>query len=209
MDVLGFLLPFLPGGRCMLSRRDVEGMIPLMTDESPSTERNENIWAPWRMVYIDKLAAGDDGCFLCNYRDNGDNDEENLVLWRGQRSFAVMNRYPYTGGHTMVAPLAHLGSLEDLDGKTMREMMEMMRDLQQVLSRAIRAEGFNIGMNIGRCAGAGLPGHLHMHIVPRWGGDTNFMPVLGDVHVIPASLGELYEQLRRTSDELGLPRLCP
>jgi len=180
-----------------------------MTDESSGTERNENIWAPWRTVYMDKLAAGGDGCFLCRYRDDADNDEKNLVLWRGPRSFAVMNCYPYTGGHTLVAPLAHLGDLNELDAQTMREIMEMLRDLQHVLSRAVRAEGFNIGMNVGRCAGAGLPGHLHVHIVPRWRGDTNFMPVFAGVHVIPASLDELYSQLRRSSEELKLPRLSP
>jgi len=180
-----------------------------MGEGSASTERNRNIWAPWRVEYIDALAEGADDCFLCRCRDEKDNDEKNLLLWRGRRSFAILNRFPYTGGHSMVAPLEHVAELAELDGETMREMMELLRDLQRVLARTIRAEGFNIGMNIGRCAGAGLPGHLHVHIVPRWRGDTNFMPVFGKVHVIPTSLELLYAQLREASEELKLPRISP
>ncbi len=177
-----------------------------MTDKSTSTERNSNIWAPWRMKYIDALNDGGDGCFLCRYRDEQE-DEKNFVLWRGPRCFAMLNLFPYTGGHSMVAPLEHVGELTGLDAPTMMEMMEHVRDLQAVLARAIRAEGFNVGINIGRCAGAGLPGHLHVHVVPRWGGDTNFMPVFGDVRVIPAALEELYTQIRQAAAELDLPKL--
>ena len=178
-----------------------------MGEESGSTERQVNLWAPWRMEYIASLADEGDGCFLCRYRDEASRDEANLVLWRGRRSFAVMNRFPYTGGHTMIAPLAHVGTLGELDHETLCEMMEILRDTQQVLERVVHAHGFNIGMNIGRCAGAGLPGHLHVHIVPRWTGDTNFMAVFGQVRVIPETLDRLYGQLREAGEELGLPKL--
>jgi ATP adenylyltransferase len=179
-----------------------------MGEQSHSTERKTNLWAPWRMEYIDGLGGDQpDGCFLCRYRDQIDRDGANLVLWRGRKSLAVMNRFPYTGGHSMVAPTAHVASLDELEPAAMVEMLEMVRDLQKVLARAIRAEGFNIGMNVGRCAGAGLPGHLHIHVVPRWGGDTNFMAVLGEVRVIPQRLEELYELLRRAGQDLKLPNL--
>jgi len=160
------------------------------------------------MEYIDGLHAdADDGCFLCRYRDETQSDEDNLVLWRGRRSLAVMNRFPYTGGHSMVAPFDHVAALDDLDAETMLEIMRMLRDLRKLLAHALRAQGFNVGMNIGRCAGAGLPGHLHIHMVPRWTGDTNFMAVLGAARVIPQTLGALFAQLRQASEQLELPRL--
>ncbi len=173
----------------------------------PPQAGNINLWAPWRIEYIQSLATDDDSCFLCNYRDDPDKDAENLLLWRGKNCFAVMNRFPYTGGHMLVAPLEHLAGLEDLSGAVMCEMMEMARDLQIVIKRAIGAHGFNVGMNIGRCAGAGLPGHLHLHVVPRWNGDTNFMSALGDIRVIPQALSQLYEHLKIVSEELGMPKL--
>ena len=180
-----------------------------MNEESSSTERNRNIWAPWRIEYINELSDEGNGCFLCRYRDQPQKDAENLVLWRGQRCLAVLNRFPYTGGHSMVAPLAHVGGLGDLDAPAMLEMMCMLRDLQSALERTVHAQGFNVGINIGRCAGAGLPGHLHVHIVPRWNGDTNFMAVLGGARVIPQSLDLLYAALKKASAELHLPRECP
>ena len=178
-----------------------------MSRENPGGERNHNIWAPWRMEYIDMLAEGDDGCFICRLRDDAEKDTENLVLWRGTKSFAMLNLFPYAGGHTMVAPYEHVASLADLDGPVMREMMEQVRDIQQLLTNVIRAQGFNIGMNVGRCAGAGLPDHLHIHVVPRWPGDTNFMSVLGKVRVIPQALSDLYEQLTKAAGKLKLPAL--
>ena len=176
-----------------------------MSDPSRPGERPRNLWAPWRMEYIDSLRAPAGECFLCRHRDEAD-DRKNLVLWRGRRCFALLNRFPYTGGHSMVAPLEHLAGLDDLDDQTMLEMMRLVRDLRTLLAEALRAEGCNLGVNIGRCAGAGLPGHLHVHVVPRWQGDTNFMPVLGDVRVIPQSLEALYDRLRQTADRLGLPK---
>jgi ATP adenylyltransferase len=174
-----------------------------------NSEQNRNLWAPWRMEYIDSLSAPSDGCFLCHHRDHADDDAKNYVLWRGRRSFVVLNRFPYTGGHSMVAPFDHVADLSEVDDETMLEMIQLLRDLQRALTHAVRAEGFNIGINIGRCAGAGLPGHLHIHIVPRWSGDTNFMAVFGGVRVIPQSLDALYEALRKSSDALKLPHLKP
>jgi len=178
-----------------------------MDSDSSSKERSANIWAPWRMEYIDALDDGQDGCFLCRYKDDPANDRDNLVFWRGRRSLAVLNRFPYTGGHSMIAPLEHLANLGDLDEQTMLEMMRMLRDAQQLLTEVIRAEGFNVGMNIGRCAGAGLPGHLHIHIVPRWPSDTNFITVFSQARVIPITLESLYEQIVQASKNLNLPRL--
>jgi ATP adenylyltransferase len=178
-----------------------------MGEESSSTERNRNIWAPWRMEYIDSLSEKPGGCFLCRYRDEVGSDARNLVLWRGPRTLTVLNRFPYTGGHSMVAPLEHVADLVDLDDATLLELLRSIRDLRQVLARALRAEGFNIGINIGRCAGAGLPGHLHAHLVPRWPGDTNFMPVFGGVRVIPQTLEALYEQVQQAARDLALPKL--
>ncbi len=177
-----------------------------MNDSSKSTERKCNIWAPWRMEYIESLSQKDKGCFLCRYRDDPQNDRENLILWRGENVFAIINRFPYTGGHCLVAPCQHVGQLSDLDSKTITELMEMLRDLQAALEKALCAEGFNIGINIGRCAGAGLPEHLHAHIVPRWSGDTNFMPVFGDVRVIPEFLTTTYDRIIQATKQLGLDK---
>ena len=177
-----------------------------MSGEQASPEWKSNLWAPWRMEYIESLGGEEGGCFLCGIRDNPGDDEKNLLIWRGRRSFTVLNRFPYTGGHSLIAPLDHVGGLGDINERTLLEMMAAVRDIQEALSHAIRAQGFNIGINIGRCAGAGLPGHLHIHVVPRWSGDTNFMPVFGDVRVIPDSLQKLRDRIRRASEELGLPK---
>lgn len=182
-------------------------IVPRMANDSGSTERQRNLWAPWRMEYIDALSEGEDGCFLCRYRDEPGKDRENLVLWRTGRCFSVMNRFPYTGGHTLIAPYEHVPSLSDLPRETMADMMELLRDAQEVLRETLRAQGFNIGINVGRCAGAGLPGHIHMHIVPRWEGDTNFMAVFGGARVIPQALQRLHEQLLEAGRKLHLPKM--
>ena len=179
-----------------------------MDDSREDIRRNRNIWAPWRMQYVSSIGPDgpDGGCFLCRNRDEKE-DERNLVLWRGRRAFAMLNLFPYVGGHAMVAPYEHVGGLDALDEPTLLELMTQARDLRAVLSKALDADGFNVGINLGRCAGAGLPGHLHVHVVPRWRGDTNFIPVLADVRVIPVSLEEVYDLVRGTADELGLPNL--
>jgi ATP adenylyltransferase len=179
-----------------------------MDESSRSAGQNRNIWAPWRMEYIDSLGQDGNGCFLCRHRDDPAGDEANLVLWRGKRTFALLNRFPYTGGHSIVAPYVHVAELADLDDAAMLEMVQMLRDLQKALSVAVRAQGFNVGINIGRCAGAGLPGHIHAHIVPRWAGDTNFMPVFGGAKVIPIRLETLRGQILKAGAELNLPKLA-
>ncbi|MBN1766160.1 MAG: HIT domain-containing protein [Sedimentisphaerales bacterium] len=177
---------------------------------------HDTLWAPWRMEYLkgledsDKKASsggsGEDNCFLCSYwNEPAQRDRENLLLWRGQKAMLVFNRYPYSAGHLLIAPVAHVPELESLDNDTILEMMHMTRDGQKVLSEAISPHGFNIGINIGRCAGAGLPGHIHLHLVPRWNGDTNCMTVIARARIISQSLDELYDQLWEISQKLDLP----
>ena len=181
-----------------------------MDDSPEKVGRALNLWAPWRMEYvsgIDDSQAAE--CFLCRDRDHPDEDQKNLLIWRGPRCMAVLNRFPYTGGHSLVAPYDHVPGLGDLPTATIVEMMEMIRDLQALLRHTVHAHGFNIGMNVGRCAGAGLPGHIHMHIVPRWDGDTNFLPALGGTRVIPNLLDDLLAELMQAGRELNLPNLTP
>ena len=178
-----------------------------MSEQRDSSEWKTNIWAPWRMEYIESLGTGEDDCFLCETLAHAEKDDENHVIWRGKRSFAMLNRFPYTGGHSLISPNRHVGELAEVDEPTLLEMFALVRDMQRALAHAIRAQGFNIGINVGRCAGAGLPGHLHVHIVPRWSGDTNFMAVFGDVRVIPTSLSRLRDELRQAGRQLGLPEL--
>ena len=151
----------------------------------------EQIWAPWRTVYIGKSHGGD--CIFCQ-KLNSDQDRANLLLTRGDKTFVIMNLYPYNNGHLLIAPKRHVGEIEDLTGEEMLELFQVTQKMVKVL-RAFNPEGFNVGINIGRIAGAGVPGHFHIHVVPRWGGDTNFMPVFGDVKVISESLEVTYQKL--------------
>ncbi len=166
----------------------------------------KNLWAPWRMKYIKGLISEHE-CFLCHYRDNPENDAENYVLWRTEKAFVVFNRFPYNNGHLLIAPLRHVPDLDEMDEGEMLEMVKLVRDCKLALSKTVNPHGFNVGLNIGRCAGAGLPGHLHFHIVPRWTGDTNFMSVLGDTDVISQGLTELYDILKDVGQKEGLPRV--
>ena len=170
-------------------------------------EFNRNLWAPWRMEYIRSLADenAEDGCFLCQYAANSDSDSENHVIWRGPTCLTTFNRFPYSNGHLLVAPLGHLAELDDLEDAVLDELIRQVRDARRLLAATVCAHGFNIGMNFGRCAGAGLPDHLHVHVVPRWDGDTNFMAVAGDTRVISQAIEAIYEQMRETSTQLGLP----
>lgn len=171
---------------------------------------NKNLWAPWRMEYLQSMERpGGDECFLCRYWASPEQDRDNLVVWRGPGAMAVLNRFPYTSGHVLIAPRVHTAELSGLSARQLAEIMCLTRDMQTLLSRAIQPQGFNVGMNFGHCAGAGLPDHLHIHLVPRWEGDTNFMSVLGQVRVIPQALKDLYELLRRVSAEMGLPKCEP
>lgn len=174
-------------------------------------ECSKNLWAPWRSEYIHSLGepSGDQagGCFLCRYVDQPEQDAANHVLWRGPCCLTVFNRFPYSNGHLLVAPRKHLAGLDELDDPTLDELIRSVRDAQRLLAHTTSAHGFNIGMNFGRCAGAGLPGHLHVHIVPRWEGDTNFMAVVSDTRVISESIDALYNKMRAAAEGLGLPPL--
>ena len=167
----------------------------------------KNLWAPWRMEYIAGLGpGGDDGCFLCQVIGTPQADEQNNVLWRSARTLVLLNLFPYSSGHVLVTPTAHLAEPEDLSDEVLLELMQRTRDAKRVLQAALAAQGFNIGINLGRCAGAGLPGHLHVHVVPRWNGDINFMAVLGDVKVMPQSLAEVRHLFLTKAAELGLAK---
>ena len=154
----------------------------------------ERLWAPWRLEYVgrpDKEA----GCFLCEAARSAD-DERHLVLWRGETCFAMLNRFPYNNGHLMVAPNAHKRSLAELAEGERLEQLELIVRCQDSLAKAVTPAGFNVGLNLGAAAGAGVVGHMHWHVVPRWEGDTNFMPVVAETKVIPQSLSHLWQLLR-------------
>ncbi|MFC1739456.1 HIT domain-containing protein [Planctomycetota bacterium] len=167
---------------------------------------NKNLWAPWRINYVQSCNDGSE-CFICHDLRNTEEDDENLVLWRTDKSIVVLNRYPYNNGHLLIAPARHIATLEQAGDDELLEMIKLVSDAQKALSLAISPHGFNVGMNFGRCAGAGLPGHLHIHLVPRWDGDTNFMNVCSDTNVISQSLTELLEILKKVSAENNLPDL--
>jgi len=156
----------------------------------------DQLWAPWRLAYVaaGPKPAADPGCFICRGLAEA-NDRANLIVLRTARSAVVLNRFPYNNGHLLVAPLAHKGQLSELSEDELLDLQLVLRRMIATLDGAMKPDGYNVGLNLGKVAGAGLPGHLHWHIVPRWHGDTNFMPVVGDVKVIPQSLDALYELL--------------
>ncbi|MCK4658333.1 MAG: HIT domain-containing protein [Phycisphaerae bacterium] len=162
---------------------------------------NKNLWAPWRMEFIRSLEKEQQacGCFLCNYWSDPDSDSDNHVVWRGKTAFVVMNRFPYTNGHLLIASAAHKGDYEQLTDDELLEMQVLTRQSLRLLRDTVHAQGFNIGVNLGHCAGAGLPDHIHIHVVPRWAGDTNYMAVLGDTRVIPDGLDSLYHNLLKNA----------
>ena len=167
-----------------------------------------NIWAPWRISYLKGLVdvkKNDEGesCFLCDYwKASPDNDRANLLLHRGEKAMVVMNGYPYTAGHLLIAPIEHLADLSVVNDEIMAEVTHLTRYYQAVLKETLNPHGFNIGINLGRCAGAGLPGHMHQHIVPRWNGDTNFMSAVADTRTISQSLLELYDEIKASEEKL-------
>ena len=171
-------------------------------------EFSSNLWAPWRMEYIRSLAADvtDEGCFLCRYWHEPLADPANHVVWRAKSSFVVMNRFPYTNGHLIVSHAEHKSDFSQLADDELIQMTRTIRDSVELLRATLGPQGFNIGYNVGHCAGAGLPGHLHAHVVPRWSGDTNFMAVIGDTRVIPDSLDAVYAELMKNVESVGLRR---
>jgi len=156
---------------------------------------SDRLWAPWRLSYVKTDEPKRPGCFLCNYRDE-DHDAENLVLLRGKTAAIVLNRFPYNNGHLLIAPLKHKACLSELTDEEHLECLQLITQMVTTIKNTMNADGFNVGLNLGKSAGAGLPGHLHWHVVPRWDGDTNFMPIVGDTKVIPQSLDELYSLLK-------------
>lgn len=155
---------------------------------------NDVLFTPWRMDYLTGNAPASTGCLFCELQGLG--DAEALIVHRGDRVFAVLNRYPYSNGHVMVVPRAHKASLGELDRAERCELMDAAARLEGALRADYAPHGLNAGLNLGKCAGAGVPGHLHLHLVPRWDGDTNFMTVIGATRVVPEDLGVTWHRLR-------------
>jgi ATP adenylyltransferase len=153
----------------------------------------KHLWSPWRLEYLN--APKEDGCIFCRAAES-DEDRVNLILLRGERAFLILNRFPYNNGHLMVVPLAHVPSLEDLDAPTLTEMMLLLNRGLAALRAAMHPDGFNLGANLGRVAGAGVQDHVHLHAVPRWLGDTNFMPIVGETRVVPETWLQTYDNLK-------------
>ncbi len=161
---------------------------------------SERLWAPWRMQYVSTAGKTDIGCIFCT-KPAEEQDEANLIVLRGGRAFAMLNLFPYTSGHLMVAPYRHTGDLVRLSDEEWLDLGRLTQQCIQALERVYKPDGFNIGFNIGRAAGAGIEGHLHLHIVPRWHGDTNFMTTIGEVRVLPETLDETYRRLKAVLEE--------
>jgi len=154
----------------------------------------EYLFRPWRMKYI--MAEKLKGCIFCD-KPQEDRDKENYILYRAKTCFIMLNIYPYNNGHLMIAPYKHLPDLQGIEDRELSELMLVTRKSIQILTKAMKPDGFNIGLNLGRVAGAGVEDHLHVHVVPRWNGDTNFMPTIGDTKVIPELLDATYEKLKK------------
>jgi ATP adenylyltransferase len=153
----------------------------------------EYLWAPWRIEYIQRAAKG--GCILCQ-KPGENNDEANFILYRGQHNFIILNAFPYNPGHLMVAPYRHIANLQNLRDEEAKEHFDIVKKSLGLLREVMEPAGFNIGLNLGKVAGAGIAEHLHTHIVPRWQGDTNFIPVLSNTKVVSEALDATYQKLR-------------
>ncbi len=161
------------------------------------------LWSPWRMGFILKHNEKE-GCFLCeSAKAEGEEMNRRSVVVKGKKALCCLNIFPYNNGHLLIAPLAHEADLDNLDDATHLEMTKLTILTKKALTLKMRPDGFNLGVNLGRAAGAGVPGHLHLHIVPRWGGDTNFMPIIAGAKAIPQALGELYRILHEALRELN------
>lgn len=153
----------------------------------------EQLWAPWRIEYI--LMEKPTGCFLCQ-KPSVKTDEDNFIILRGKTNFVTMNAFPYNPGHLLVAPYRHTAILETLSSDELLEHFELVRSMVLLLKEAMRPDGFNIGLNLGKVAGAGVEDHIHTHIVPRWLGDTNYMPVIAETRVVPEGIAATYSKLK-------------
>jgi ATP adenylyltransferase len=159
----------------------------------------ERLWAPWRLSYIESASAPG-GCIFVDLPAQ-ENDRDNLILHRGETAFVMLNAFPYTNGHLMIAPYRHTADLEELEANELLEINQLLVRCVRWITKAYRPQGYNIGVNLGEAAGAGIPDHVHWHIVPRWTGDTNFMTTVGEVRVLPQSLSESYDRLRAVVEE--------
>lgn len=158
----------------------------------------KHLWSPWRRAYVE-TPEQEPGCLFCNRAAQSDGPE-NLILARGRHAFVILNRFPYTGGHLMIVPFAHTARLEALSDEALAELMQLAARALAALRRAFGAPAFNLGANLGEAAGAGVADHVHLHVVPRWPGDTNFMTTTADVRVIPIALEQAYDRLRAAWD---------
>jgi len=156
----------------------------------------KHLWTPWRMTYLQNNVPQPSGCIFCNAASTPENDASTFVVHRGKFAFIILNVYPYNNGHLMIVPFAHAESVEHLPPETLAEIMALNNISLSVLRKAYNPHGFNVGINIGNAAGAGVPGHVHLHIVPRWSGDNNFMSTLANTRVIPELLDTTYERLK-------------
>jgi ATP adenylyltransferase len=174
----------------------------MSNDEFPKKEM-ETLWAPWRVEYFEKEPRDRD--FLATAGRAGD-DAQHLVITRRKNAFLMMNRYPYTVGHLMAVPYRKVAQLSALGENEVVELWNLVVHAQELLRAAVKAQGFNIGLNLGECAGAGVPDHLHIHIVPRWTGDNNFMPIIGGTRVLSDGLNALYDKLIQAQADMASPR---
>jgi ATP adenylyltransferase len=156
----------------------------------------ETLWAPWRLQYIEKPNPSGGGCIFVELPAEND-DRKNYILFRGAEAFVMLNAFPYTSGHLMIAPYQHTAELSDLSDAALLEINQLVAKAVGWLRAAYKPDGFNIGVNLGRSAGAGIPDHVHWHVVPRWSGDTNFMTTVGDARVLPQSLTDTWDRLRQ------------
>jgi len=159
----------------------------------------DRLWSPWRYRYV-STCGQTDGCIFCD-KPAADQDELNLLIYRGRFCYVLLNLFPYTNGHLMVAPYAHVAELDQLPPDAAAEMMSLAQKAVRCLKRVYKPHGLNLGMNLGECAGAGVAGHVHLHILPRWVGDANFMTVVGETRVMPEELPETYRKLKMAFDE--------
>lgn len=155
----------------------------------------DKLWAPWRLNYITKIIKEEKGCVFCRiFKEK--KDKQNFIFLRRRYSYAVLNIYPYNNGHILIVSNRHVNDLDKLTKQEREDMLDLLQEAKALLTKVIKPAGFNVGINLGRLAGAGFPGHLHIHLVPRWRGDVNFMPVVGNTKVISQSLKSLYDKLK-------------
>lgn len=156
----------------------------------------DRLYTPWRMKYITSDKKKSEGCIFCaKFNEDVESDSENYIVYRGETTFTIMNIYPYNTGHLMILPQNHVAGLTDISAQTQYEMMALAAYFTDLLTDLMRPDGFNVGINLGGAAGAGIDTHLHLHIVPRWSGDSNFMSVIGDTRVLPEELSDTYQRL--------------